>query len=95
MKIVLKYFFVLSLLFVKTLSAQTIEYTLLVGDSECSETNNGIIEIDVTSANSPYTYLWNTGETTNKITGLRPGNYSVTIKDASNNDTIVQVTVRA
>ncbi len=32
---------------------------------------------------APYTYFWSTGQTTQTVTGLSPGNYFVTVTDAS------------
>lgn len=44
--------------------------------------NNGQINLTVTSGQSPFTFFWNTGATTEDIENLTPNNYSVTITDA-------------
>ncbi|RMG82216.1 MAG: hypothetical protein D6714_11710, partial [Bacteroidetes bacterium] len=46
-------------------------------------TNNGTATANVSGGVPPYMYAWNTGATTQTITGLAPGTYSVTIQDAN------------
>ncbi len=46
--------------------------------------SNGSATVMVTGGISPYTYLWNNGETTATINNLAPGTYTVTITDANN-----------
>jgi PKD repeat protein len=43
---------------------------------------NGSVTGSVTGGNGPYTYLWSNGGTTPTISGLTPGNYTVTVIDA-------------
>jgi hypothetical protein len=50
--------------------------------SACSSTD-GAIDISVTEGATPYTYSWSTGATTQDITGLAGGMYTVTITDAN------------
>ncbi|MBK8854028.1 MAG: hypothetical protein IPN10_07915 [Saprospiraceae bacterium] len=45
---------------------------------------NGQAEIRAMGGTPPYTYLWNTNEMTNIISGLSSGNYTVTISDKNN-----------
>jgi hypothetical protein len=47
----------------------------------CSGDNNGAIDISVSGGEPTYTYLWNTAATTQDISGLTPGTYTVTVTD--------------
>ncbi|MEP6806857.1 MAG: SprB repeat-containing protein, partial [Flavobacterium sp.] len=49
----------------------------------CNGGNNGSATVTPTGGAGSYTYLWSNGATTNSITGLTQGNYSVTITDAN------------
>jgi len=49
----------------------------------CNGANNGSVVLAPTGGVAPYTYLWDTGATTNSITNLPAGTYSVTITDAN------------
>ena len=53
-----------------------------VPNSSCGGTPIGKIIVTGQTGLSPYTYLWNNGETTSSITGLSPGNYSVLVTDS-------------
>ena len=43
--------------------------------------NNGSIQISEVEGAAPFTFLWSTGDTTQSIEGLAPGNYVLTITD--------------
>jgi len=45
------------------------------------------------SGTSPYTFLWNNGATTSKISNLKPGNYSVIVTDAKQKTASCSVTI--
>lgn len=49
---------------------------------DCDDTT-GMLTANVTNGITPYTYLWNTGDTTQTIAGLEIGAYSVTVYDAT------------
>jgi hypothetical protein len=44
--------------------------------------SNGSASVQVSSGQAPYTFLWNNHATTDTITGLTPGTYTVTVTDA-------------
>jgi len=54
-----------------------------VNDISCNGQIDGSIFLTVTGGTAPYTYSWNTGVTTNNISGLSAGNYSVNITDGN------------
>jgi hypothetical protein len=47
----------------------------------CPNFNNGKIVASVTGGITPYTYLWSTGATSNTVSNLSAGNYSLTVTD--------------
>ena len=49
----------------------------------CFGVCNGAIDISVSGAAPPYSYLWSSGQTTQDISGLCPGNYTITVTDAN------------
>ncbi len=44
---------------------------------------NGTATVNASGGTSPYTYLWNNGQTTQTATGLAQNNYTVTVTDAN------------
>jgi uncharacterized repeat protein (TIGR01451 family) len=52
------------------------------GNATCGN-NTGYAYAWVSGGVPPYSYLWSTGATTDTITGLAPGTYSVTVTDAN------------
>jgi hypothetical protein len=49
----------------------------------CNGANDGRAVALPTGGTAPFTYLWSNGATTQFLTGLAPGTYSVTVTDAS------------
>ncbi len=62
--------------------------------SACADVCNGQITVAVTGGQAPFTYAWENGtaaSSSNVITGLCPGNYQVTVTDATDAQTISPV----
>jgi hypothetical protein len=51
-------------------------------DPLCHQGANGHIELKVTGGRPPYSFKWNTGATTQNLSGLKAGSYSVIVTDA-------------
>ena len=49
----------------------------------CNSNNTGSITASVSGGTGFYTYLWNTGSTSNEIAGLSSGTYEVQVSDAN------------
>lgn len=77
-----------------TISAPSpINVSISKNDATCSSGTNGSASVSVTGGNSPYTYKWSTGATSNSINNLTPGTYSVTVTDANGCQEIADVTI--
>ena len=62
------------------------------GHITCHSDVNGTLDLTVTGGTPPYTYLWNTGDTDDDLSGLPGGIYTVVVTDA-NGCTVEQSTV--
>lgn len=62
-------------------------------DVTCNGANDGSATVVLNNAAQPYTYEWSNGETTEEITGLAPGTYTVTASDANSCDVVVSVEI--
>ncbi len=62
-------------------SALSLVFTTV--DVLCNDGNTGEIDITVSGGTPAYTYLWSNGATTQDLTGLAAGTYSVTVTDAN------------
>ena len=65
-----------------------IQQTIFITNStltqpDCYDANGGVINISVAGGTGPYTYLWSNDSTTQDLTGIDVGNYTVTIIDSS------------
>ena len=66
---------------VDTLAALSL--VLAASDVTCINTINGAIDLTVIGGAAPFTFAWSNGATTEDISGLTPGAYSVTVTDST------------
>ena len=64
-------------------SSSPINVSTNIGSVKCNGGTDGYVSIDASGPNSPFTYLWTDGSTTDSISNLKVGNYSVVITNAS------------
>ncbi len=68
-------------------------------DVSCSGNSDGSLTVSVINGTAPYTYVWsngstfNTNDTSTTISGLAPGNYSVTVSDNQGGSEVVNASV--
>ena len=67
---------------VTLIQPEEIEISGFVTNSTCGGTD-GAVNIDVTGAEAPYTVIWSSGQTTEDISGIAAGTYTVTVVDAN------------
>ncbi|MGE0635061.1 MAG: choice-of-anchor L domain-containing protein [Bacteroidia bacterium] len=68
---------------IQLVAPEAISSVFQVQNPLCNGTANGEAEIIVSGGVAAYSYLWSTSETTQQISNLASGNYSVTITDAN------------
>ena len=59
----------------------------------CSGFNDGSVDLIVQGGTQPYTYLWSNSGTTQDLTGLAGGTYTVTVTDANSCTSTISATV--
>ena len=60
---------------------------------KCNHSELGSIHVHIKPQHPPYTFQWNNGASTEKITDLEVGSYSVTIKDGIGADTMLHFNI--
>jgi hypothetical protein len=70
--------------------------TAMVTNASCPNSTNGSVNLSVSGGNLPYTFAWSNSATTQNLTNVAAGTYSVTVTDATNCRTIASgITVNA
>ncbi|UYW01820.1 T9SS type A sorting domain-containing protein [Flavobacterium agricola] len=79
----------------KTTIVAPVDLTVLetITPLTCYDAINASIKLEVNGSIGPYTYLWNTGETTKDITNLKAGTYQVTITDGQGCNYVYNYTI--
>ena len=55
----------------------------IISNTQCGALGSFAIDLSVSGGKSPYAYLWSNGATSQDISGLNAGTYSVDVKDGS------------
>lgn len=67
--------------------------TTSITSPTCPSNADGAIDLSVTGGTPGYSYLWSTGDTTQDISGLVAGNYTVTVTDMAPCSTVTTYAV--
>ena len=70
-----------------------LDFELLITEATCFEDPNGAIDLIINAGTAPFDFSWSNDATTEDITGLLAGTYSVTVIDADNCEQISTVIV--
>ena len=73
---------------------RVITYSAVVTDETCGANNNGSIAVTPSGGDAPYSYTWLNSTAIDSLrTGLSPGNYRVTITDATGCTAVLDTTI--
>lgn len=67
---------------------EPISSSAVVSDADCFATSTGDINLEVWGGTPVYSYLWSSGQSTQDITNVPSGNYTVTVSDANGCSTV-------
>ncbi|MBK9336159.1 MAG: VCBS repeat-containing protein [Lewinellaceae bacterium] len=75
------------------LNGATISISTTIANINCPGGADGSVALSVSGGTSPYTYLWNNGQTTATATGLVAGIYTATVTDINGSTATTSATV--
>jgi hypothetical protein len=84
---------ILTLTNVYSQKAGNLSMSVSMTNPSCNRYSNGEISVSPFGGTAPYTYIWSTGDTTQIVSNLLAGNYSVSVTDANNQTTAAFVTL--
>lgn len=71
-------------------------FAKFASENKCADAKDGTAEVETSGGKAPFTYKWSPGnETTNKISNLATGLYSVTVTDAKGQTASTSVNIPA
>ena len=70
-----------------------IQHLFAATNISCFGGSNGTIDLTVTGGNPPHTYVWSTGATTEDITGVTAGTYTVSTTDTKGCTKVTSITL--
>ncbi|MDC1162595.1 SprB repeat-containing protein, partial [Tenacibaculum sp.] len=76
----------------KLIENDIVDITFRKTDVVCYNGNDGLIDITITGGTGIYTYLWSNGQSTEDISNLEAGNYTIKVQDG--NKCVKELTIR-
>jgi hypothetical protein len=71
------------------------ENITIAWNTTCPDSEDGMLVANVSGGKAPYTYRWSNGGTGERITGLAPGAYTLTVSDAHGCQIIRSTTLKS
>ena len=63
---------------------------IVVNPTDCDDVNSGSIDLQVVGGTAPYTFTWSSGESTEDLSNIPAGTYSVSVIDAEGCEALTQ-----
>ncbi len=73
----------------------SIQTSPVTSNNQCGTEGNFSIDLSVTGGSLPYTYAWSTGATTQDLTNINSGTYSVNVTDVNHCSAVKEIIIDA